>query len=439
MSDAVARLNAALEGRYAIERELGEGGMATVSLADDRCHRPYWESRPGYRRARGRRVPRLGALVGFWVATLIASVAMAQSVPRVILGFGVDTTSAAWSDLSWHSEVPEIYRAWSEYLLNQPGRLSPNPRWSAQEQREWPAYDLTSVIAYNRASATVVDIRPVRENDLDEFIVKTLFSRVLGENRDVKPVALTRVYAFRENGEWVFGNALTRLTSDWERVQVGPIEYVVEPGRELDRTRAERAVTFADSLSLTFDVPRLQGLTYYVAGSPESLHRIMGVDWTFGGIGYGYAAAANDLILSGDPTFGEENRHELAHVLLGPLLSEGPTHALISEGMATWLGGSMGQTFEQLIAEYADYLEAFPETTVDSVLTANNDEGLRPTGAVLLELVHDHGGVSAVKELIGTGRSDEELRLALSRVLGVPWQEVVVRWREHVLAAARQR
>ncbi len=27
MPDAVARLNAALEGRYAIERELGEGGM----------------------------------------------------------------------------------------------------------------------------------------------------------------------------------------------------------------------------------------------------------------------------------------------------------------------------------------------------------------------------------------------------------------------------
>ncbi len=28
MSDPVTRLNAALEGRYAIERELGEGGMA---------------------------------------------------------------------------------------------------------------------------------------------------------------------------------------------------------------------------------------------------------------------------------------------------------------------------------------------------------------------------------------------------------------------------
>ena len=30
MCDPVARLNGALEGRYAIEREVGEGGMATV-------------------------------------------------------------------------------------------------------------------------------------------------------------------------------------------------------------------------------------------------------------------------------------------------------------------------------------------------------------------------------------------------------------------------
>ncbi len=38
MSDAVTRLNAALEGRYTIERELGEGGMATVYLAKDLKH-----------------------------------------------------------------------------------------------------------------------------------------------------------------------------------------------------------------------------------------------------------------------------------------------------------------------------------------------------------------------------------------------------------------
>ena len=36
MSDPIERLNTALEGRCAIERELGEGGMATVYLADDK-------------------------------------------------------------------------------------------------------------------------------------------------------------------------------------------------------------------------------------------------------------------------------------------------------------------------------------------------------------------------------------------------------------------
>ncbi len=35
MSDSISRLNAVLRDRYTVERELGEGGMATVYLASD--------------------------------------------------------------------------------------------------------------------------------------------------------------------------------------------------------------------------------------------------------------------------------------------------------------------------------------------------------------------------------------------------------------------
>lgn len=56
MSDPIQRLSTALEGRYRIERTLGEGGMAIVYLAADLKH--------GHKVTPKVLAPELGAVVG---------------------------------------------------------------------------------------------------------------------------------------------------------------------------------------------------------------------------------------------------------------------------------------------------------------------------------------------------------------------------------------
>jgi len=54
MTDVIERLSSELRGRYAIQKELGAGGMATVYLAEDVKHRTWRRSRPGRRKVSGR-------------------------------------------------------------------------------------------------------------------------------------------------------------------------------------------------------------------------------------------------------------------------------------------------------------------------------------------------------------------------------------------------
>ena len=95
MSDPVTRLNAALEGRYAIERELGEGGMATVYLADDTDHGHKSELKPSLTR---------WVLAGICVGTLgVAACASPERVEE-----GVAFVGVAIVDVDGDSVIPAM-------------------------------------------------------------------------------------------------------------------------------------------------------------------------------------------------------------------------------------------------------------------------------------------------------------------------------------------
>jgi hypothetical protein len=253
------------------------------------------------------------------------------------------------------------------------------------------------------------------------------------DGRGAQPVALARVYAVRQGDTWVFSNALPRTTRDWRRQRVGPFDYVMPPGYRFDPIRARAAVAFADSVAAAFVVPKLTRVEYFLTTTPDEMYRILGLDWLpASSDGGGFSSGPNGLLVSGDPSVGEAYRHEIVHVVLAPLSLRG-VHPLLWEGAATWLGGTLGMSAAETRREYAVYLRTHPDVTLDSVLGQSSERGFRPAGAVLVQMLHERGGVRAVRAALEGGYSDTALKTSIERELGRSWTAVQIAWRERAL------
>ena len=338
------------------------------------------------------------------------------------------------------AEATAVYRTWQAYLVSKAGRYSaragePSPHWVRSEQQHWPVYDLAGFYLPDGAVPEIVGVEQVG----DEYRVTTRFH---ASDQDARrgmgwtPLTVT-VYATRDSGEWRLANALPRHTATWRRDTVGPITYAFARDYPYNRSRARRAVAFADSVAEAFDVPRLAALTYYLAASADEVYGIMGLasDVTFGGAG-GAAQPVNRMLFSGDPAVGEEYRHELAHLLLAPLCCA-RTSYVVSEGVATWLGGTTGMDYATSVRGLAAFLASRPAVSLDSLLSgALPAAQVYPAGAVLTHMVHEQGGVAAVKRLMSGGRTPTELRATLEQELQRPWSVIVRDWRAWVMRFA---
>jgi hypothetical protein len=251
-------------------------------------------------------------------------------------------------------------------------------------------------------------------------------------------VVTTTVYATLENGRWVLAGALPRKTARWSRTTVARIRYAVEPGLAFDSVKAARAAVFVDSLADALGVPRLDSLEYYVASSVDASLNALGVAYTikYGPHG-GFAKPVNRQIFSGDPTLGENYRHELVHLVVLPLLEHNETTILASEGLATWLGGTEGADFRGSARSLAQYLAAHPSVTLDSAIDSpSTPQAVRySAGAVLCNMLFETGGTAAVKEFLQSGSFN--VRIVLAHLLGRPWDKIADEWRRAVDRAAR--
>lgn len=337
--------------------------------------------------------------------------------------------------------VGEIRRTWLRYLESVAGdrylqACRPSPFWDPGEQRQWPCYSLANLYLPDSATAEVRSIQPAAATDAHEYRVVTLFHTDSASSPLQSSIATMTVFAVRSDTGWLFANALPRLTRAWRRETVGPVTYVLEPGYSFDRQRAERAVAFTDSLAATFGVPPLEPLTYYLTSSSDEVFRIMGLETPrkWGPVG-GVAQPVNRQLFSGIPAVGEDYRHELAHIVLRPLVSR--TLYFISEGVPTWLGGTTGMDFPTAARGLGTLLSQQPSVTLDSILTGRFPPAqFYPAGGVFTLMAHEEGGVDAVKALFNSGVTVAEFRTAMERLFGRPWASIAAEWRRRALSFA---
>ncbi|MCU0634782.1 MAG: hypothetical protein MUE41_07910 [Gemmatimonadaceae bacterium] len=339
-----------------------------------------------------------------------------------------------------------VRQLWADYLESKQGRFAahagtPSPLWSAAEQARWPTYDLAGFYLPDNSVPEVLRVTPVNAAVDSAYQIVTRFWPAGTTTRDslTRPVLTMTVYARREGARWVLANALPFATSRWLRETRGRITYHVAPALRFDATRAARAAAFVDSLATALGVPAAPRIDYYVTESVDQAMEIIGavVPERFGAAG-GFAKPVNAQVFSGIPTLGEEYRHELVHVVLLPFVPNGGATLLASEGVPTWLGGTAGEDFRGSVRRLAAHLRAQPELTLDRIV---NDMSLpseirNVAGAVLAEMVHDAGGVDAVRAYLQTPTG--RMRTALERLLGRPWSTIVEAWRQRVdrIAAA---
>lgn len=349
---------------------------------------------------------------------------------HVALGFGVDTSR-------WPNR--EIFHLWRAYLSGRPDSVHPSPYWSRAEQDAYPDFDLLRGAVYQGfRKITIVELAPSPGLD-SMYVIRTLIAGVYDSTNDVKPLALFRVYAGREGGRWVLANALPRLTRDWHRTTIRHVTFVYPPTHRFNHTRARGSATFVDSLAAVLGLPVPASIGYYVTDDLTDIFRAIGLDFfpTGPDTAGGRANALDKLVFVGSSTDGEGNRHELAHIVVAPLV--GRAHWLVYEGLATWAGGSAGLAFPDLLPGLQRYVQGHPEITLDSVMT--NPPARRGTldvgydgFAVLCDMVYAKGGVAALRELGNAGNSSSDALGAAARLLAIPRAHLDSVWRHKVLS-----
>ncbi|MBL7999576.1 MAG: hypothetical protein JNL32_13190 [Candidatus Kapabacteria bacterium] len=347
----------------------------------------------------------------FVIAILLCVSTLFSQIPDVRITHRIDTSN---------TETRELLGLWLSYLHNAPHERKQRTEWNSAEKQSMRDADLTRVWVFQHDSMlleyppTILSIEPVGALR----VIRTLFS-MRDSTGLIVPLGMHRVYAEQEFGSWKLKSALSVLTKQWKRSTSGVLRIVHSPELSVSPVLARRAAQYCDSIASLFDIT-MQETILYVCESPDEVARIIGLDY-FAHPPYGITYPENHILFSGTGT--PWYPHELVHAVFSEFSA---THPLLREGVATWLGGSLGDSFDKLVRDLQDSVRLGKRLALQSILAQpmQYSTELYTIGGVLCWYAYSLGGSESVRVLLSTGGTDADLYHAINTMFGVARHDI---------------
>ena len=320
---------------------------------------------------------------------------------------------------STNPEVKEVMTLFENYLASDPQNKSENPFWNIEEQQKHKSYDfLESEFQPSLYMGFPVHVLSIKFKD-EICQIKTQFS-YCQEDGTPYVLAIANYVAKKENGKFKLYNALTVNKQIWNCTTVGIVDFYYPTYHKLDYQKAQKLNDFINKTCENFGVEP-KPFEYYLADDYDEIQVLKGLDYYIGMSGQSKPSgkAADDKVYCGG--LGEYYPHEVFHVQIDEHFPN--KHFWVSEGVATLLGGSRGESLDWHIKRTNLYLQEHPEIDLNNMLKLTNLDNETSyhyvLGGLIARKILDKGGWPLLKEFMSSGKTDEDYYSAIEEYLGV--------------------
>ncbi|WP_405368771.1 hypothetical protein [Nonlabens sp. Asnod2-A12] len=309
-------------------------------------------------------------------------------------------------------------------MSSNPEKQEKNLYWNNEEQEKLKNYDfLESEFQPSLYMGFPVHILSIKfKNGICK--IKAQFS-YCKEDGVPYVLAIVNYIAKREHGKYKLYNWLSYEKMNWNFSTVGIVDFYYPINHKFDIEKAKKLNDFINHVCSKLNVLP-EPFEYYFAADYDYIQNLKGIDYYIGMGGESTPrgqATENQVFCSG---LGEFYPHEVFHVLIDKHFPN--KHLWVSEGIATFLGGSRGKSLKWHIKKTNQYLQNNLQINLNEMLKLTNLDNETSyhyvLGGLIAKKIMDKGGWNLLREFMSSGTNDEDYYKAIEIHLGVNKSEI---------------